>query len=215
MTPRRSPPRRGRADQLRRSPRSHPVRRGLRRSRVRHHHRAAPAGAGLRRADHLYRPRRDRGRHRQFQGGDAGGRGRGGLHERGRPGQRLAHRQRVLQDRGGTAVRLRRCDARGIQGDRRCRAGPAARRSGDRRELGHDQSRADGGGLPEVLDAAGRGAQPRDPRAAAGPHPVPSVLGKLARSAHDRHPDARHRRGHAGDQRAGVFVRGRQCPPRA
>ena len=46
-----------------------------------------------------------------------------------------------------------------------------------------------------------------------GPHPVPPVLGKLARPAHHRHPDARHRRGHAGDQCAGVFVRGRQCPP--
>ena len=49
----------------------------------------------------------------------------------------------------------------------------------------------------------------------AGPHPVPPVLGKLARPAHDRHPDAGHRRGHAGDQRGGVFVRGRQCAARA
>ena len=32
------------------------VRHGLRRSRVRHHHWAAAAGAGLRCADHLYRP---------------------------------------------------------------------------------------------------------------------------------------------------------------
>ena len=209
------PPRRGRADELRRPPGSQPVRRRLRRSRVRHHHRAARAGAGLRRADHLYRPRCDRGRHRQFQGGDAGGRGRGGFHDLGRPGQRLAHRQRVLQDRGGTAVRLRRCDARGIPGDRRGGAGSAARRSGDRRELGHGQPGADGGRLPAVLDGARRGAQPRDPRAAAGPHPVPPVLGKLARSAHDGHPDAGHRRGHAGDQRPCVFVRGRQCAPRA
>ena len=35
------PPRRGRADQLRRPPGSQPIRRRLRRSRVRHHHRAA------------------------------------------------------------------------------------------------------------------------------------------------------------------------------
>ena len=42
---------------------------------------------------------------------------------------------------------------------------PAARRSGHRRELGHDQSRAHGRGLPEVHDGPGDGAQSRDPRA--------------------------------------------------
>ena len=46
-------------------------------------------------------------------------------------------------------------------------------------------------------------------------HPLSSVLGQLARAAHDRHPDARHRRGHAEGQLPGLFVRGRQCPPRA
>ena len=34
-------------------------------------------------------------------------------------------------------------------------------------------------------------------RAAAGPHPLSSVLGQLARAARDRYPDARHRRGDA------------------
>ena len=53
----------------------------------------------------------------------------------------------------------------------------------------------------QVRDGSRRGAEPCDPRSAAGPHPVSPVLGKLARAAHDRHPDARHRRGHAGDQR--------------
>ncbi len=75
--------------------------------------------------------------------------------------------------------------------------------------------RTDGGGIQEVLDGPRRGTQPRDQGTARGPHPVPPVLGKLARPAHDRHPDAGHRRGHAGDQRGGVFVRGRQCAARA
>ncbi len=47
--------------------------------------------------------------------------------------------QRVLRDRRGAALRLRRRDARGVQGDRRRRADPAARRPGDRRELGPDR----------------------------------------------------------------------------
>ena len=37
---------------------------------------------------------------------------------------------------------------------------------------------------------------------------TPPVLGKLARSAHPRTSDAGHRRSHAGDQRACVFVPG-------
>ena len=98
--------------------------------------------AGLRRPDHLHRPRCDQARHRQLQGGARGQRRRGRLHDLDRARQRLAHRQRLLQDRRRVHVRLRRRDARGIQGDRRCRADPAARRSGDRRELGHDQSGA-------------------------------------------------------------------------
>ena len=69
----------------------------------------------------------------------------------------------------------------------------------DRRELGPDQPRADRRGLPALHDAAHRGAQPRDPRAAGGPHPLPPLLGQLARPARHRHPDARHRRRHAGE----------------
>jgi len=42
-----------------------------------------------------------------------------------------------------------------------------------------------------------------------------TVLGQLARPAYDRHSDARHRPCDAGDQCAGLLVRGRQCPPRA
>ena len=138
-----------------------------------------------------------------------------GLYDRCRPGQRRADRQFILQDGGGTALRLRRCDARGIQGDPRRRPRPPARRSGDRRELGHDQSGADRRGVQEILDGPGRGAQPRDPRPASGPHPLPFVLGQLAWAACNRHRDARHRRCHAGGQRPCLFVRGRQCPPRA
>ena len=56
-------------------------------------------------------------------------------------------------------------------------------------------------GVPAVHHAARRGAQPRAPRPAAGPHPLPPLLGQLARPAHHRHPAARHRRPHARGQR--------------
>ena len=85
------------------------------------------------------RARRRCARHRQPQGGARGGGHRGGLHELGRAGELRALPQRVLRDRRGAAVRLRRRDARGVQGDHRRRADPAARRPGDRRELGPDQ----------------------------------------------------------------------------
>ena len=155
-----------RADELWRSPRPHALRRSLWRSRVRHYDRPEAARADLCRSDPLCRARRDPERHRQFQGGVAGRRRRRRLYDRSRPGQRRADRQFILQDGGGTPLRLRRCDARGVQGDPRRRPHPPARRSGDRGELGHDQSRADGRGVQEVLDGPGRGAQPRDPRPA-------------------------------------------------
>ncbi len=104
---------------------------------------AAPVDrAGLRRPADLHRPRRDQGRHRQLQGGAGGGRGRGRLYDLGRARQRLSDPQHLLQERRGVPLRLGRGDARGIQGDRRCRAGAPARRSGDRDRLGHDRSRA-------------------------------------------------------------------------
>ena len=184
----------------------HSLRRGLCRSgRSGEHRPAQGALAGLRRPDHLQRPRRNQSRHRQLQGGACGGRHRGRFHDLDRAGKRGADRQRILQDRRRVPVRLRRGDARGIQGHRRCRLDPSARRSGDRRELGHDQSGAFGGGLPEILHGAGRGAQSRDTRPAGRSHPLPFVLGQLARPAHDRHSDARHRRRHAGGQMPGLI----------
>ena len=86
-------------------------------------------------------------RHRQLQGGAAGRRSRGRLHDRDRAGQCLPHWQSLLQDRRRVHVRLRRRDARGVQGDHRRGACPAARRSVDRRELGSDQSGAQRRGL--------------------------------------------------------------------
>ena len=144
---------RDRADRLPGPARPQPVSHRLCRSRFRRvvqSRRSRHAAAGLRGQADLYRPRRDRRRHRAFQGGVAGGRRRGRLHDLDRAGQLLAHRQRVLQDRGRIHLRLRRRDARGVQGDHRCRAGAAARRSVDRRELGPDQSGADGGGVSQV-----------------------------------------------------------------
>ena len=101
--------RRGGADQLRRPSRPAALRRGLCRSGIRHHDGTARQDvADLHRPAHLHRPRRDRARHRQLQGGPRRVRHCGGLHDLGRAGQRLAHQQRVLQDRGGVHVRLRR-----------------------------------------------------------------------------------------------------------
>ena len=93
----------------------------------------------------------------------AAGIGTEGLDELGRAGELRAHAQRVLQDRGGAALRLRRRDARGIQGHRRCRADRAARRPGDRRELGPAEGRAEHRGLSALHQDADRRAQPRDP----------------------------------------------------
>ena len=156
-------------------------------------------------------------RHRQPQGGAGGGRRGGGFHERSvAPGELRAVRQRVLRRRRGAAVRVRGGDARGVQGDHRRRPHPAARRSGHRRELGPDQPRALASEdyqrftmlRVEALNHAIRGL----PR---GPHPLPPLLGQLARPAHHRHPDARHRRRHARDQRRRLLLRGGQRPPRA
>ena len=113
----------------------------------------------------------------------------GGVHERRGPGQLRAVRQRVLRGRPGAHVRVRGCAARGVPGDHRGGPHPAARRSGDRRELGPDQPRAVRRGLPALHDAARRGAQPRDPGAAGGPDPLPPLLGQLARPA--RRPTSR------------------------
>ena len=101
--------RRGGADQLRRPSRPAALRGRLCRSGIRHHHGTARQDvADLHRPAHLHRPRRDRARHRQLQGGPRRVRHRGRLHDLDRAGQRLAHQQRVLQDRGRVHVRLRR-----------------------------------------------------------------------------------------------------------
>ncbi len=71
------------------------------------------------------------------------------------------------------------------------------------------------GGVPEVLDDPGGGAQPRAARAARRSDPLPPLLGQLARPARHRHPDARHRGRDAGGELPGLLLRGRQRPPRA
>ena len=57
-----------------------------------------------------------------FKAGAEGRRRRGRVHDLDRAGQRLADRQRVLQDRGGVHLRVRRGDARGVQSHHRRRA---------------------------------------------------------------------------------------------
>ena len=70
-------------------------------------------------------------------------------------------------------------------------------------------------GLQEIYDGPRRGVEPCAARPAAGAHSLPSLLGELARPAHHGHRDARHRRGDARRQRRSLFVRSRQCSPRA
>ena len=60
--------------------------------------------------------------------------------------------------------------------------GPAARRPGDRGELGPDQPGAEHRGLPAVHPQADRGAELRHPGPAGRADPVPPVLGQLARA---------------------------------
>ena len=50
---------------------------------------------------------------------------------------------------------------------------------------------------------------------ARGPHPLPPVLGQLARPPHGRHPDGGDRRDDARRQREVLLVRGGQRAPRA
>ena len=150
-----------------------------------------------------------------FKAALAGRRRRGGIHDLGRPGQRLADRQRLLQERRGIPVRLRRGDARGIQGDRRCRADPAARRSGDRRELGHGQPGADGRGIQEVHDGPGRGAEPCDPGPARRTGSASTCAGAAGTGRTSPTSRCATSSMSCWRSRPGLFIRGRQCPPRA
>ena len=62
-----------------------------------HYNRTAPCHrSGVRRPTDLYGPRRDRGGHRQFQGGADLGLRRGGLHDLDRSGEHHADRQHFL-----------------------------------------------------------------------------------------------------------------------
>jgi 5-methyltetrahydropteroyltriglutamate--homocysteine methyltransferase len=64
-------------------------------------------------------------------------------------------------ERRGVCVRGRRCAARGIQGDHRCRPDPAGRRCVPRAHLRGDGAAEDAEGLSQMGGAAHRGAQLR------------------------------------------------------
>ena len=155
-------------------------------------------------------------RHRQLQSGAAGQRSGGRLHDRDRAGSasRIANRYYKTEEEFMFACAERL--ARGIQGDHRRGAcilqldDPSIAENWD--QINPEPQRR---GVQEIHHAAGRGAEPRDQGPAAGSHPLPSLLGQLARPAHHRHSDARHRRRDAGDQCGGLFIRSRQCAPRA
>ena len=111
------------------------------------HDRPQPAGQ---RPDQVHGTGGDQARYREPQGRPQGRGRQGRLDELDRAGELRAHAERVLQDRRGAVVRLRRRDARGVQGDHRRRTERAARRSGDRRELGSAEGRAERRGLPAL-----------------------------------------------------------------
>ena len=60
-------------------------------------------------------------------------------------------------------------------------------------------------GVPEVLHDARGGVEPRHPRPARGPHPVPPLLGELARAPHHRRADARDRERDARREVPGAY----------
>ncbi len=173
---------------------------------------AGAAGGG--RADHL--PARGApARHREPQGG-AGRRRRGrGLHAGRGAGQRRGRlRQRALRHPGGAALCADRRAARGVPGDPRRRLRSADRRrvdpcAVDTRAGAHD------GRVPALRRHAHRGAQPRARGPARRAHPLPPVLGQLARPARQRRAARRHRRPDALGQRRDLPDRGGQRPPRA
>ena len=87
---------------------------------------------------------------------------------------------------------------------------PAIAESWDQANVGAERR-----GLQALHDDPHRRAQPRDPRAARRAHPLPPLLGQLARPALHRPPDGRPRGPDARGQRRRVLLRGRQRPPRA
>src|SRR4029077_17948127 len=83
------------------------------------------------------------------------------------------------------------------------------------RHLGRDQSGAAAQGIQEIRRGAHGGAQSRAARVAGRPHPLPYLLGQLARPAHHRYSAQGHRRPGAQRQCRRLFGGSRQCPPRA
>ncbi len=104
--------------------------------------RLAAAPHGLHRARHLQGPRAAPARHRQSQGGDEDGGRERGIHAFDLAVERRGvAAQRLLQEAGGLHRRDRRRDARGIQGDRRCRPAAADRRPPARLTLSSEPER--------------------------------------------------------------------------
>ena len=122
--------------------------------------------------------------------------------------------ERALQERRGIRLRHRRRDARGIPGDRRCRAALADRRSrpAGRLELPAQDDRAR---VPQIRDRAGRCLEPRAPRHRARKGAAPCVLGQLPRAAPRRHPLEGHHRHHLPRRCRQLFDRGVKSVPRA
>ena len=155
-------------------------------------------------------------RHRQFQVSvGAGGRGAG------LPARRFAHerdpgpQERVLQVRRGAALRDRRCDARGIPGDRRRRPPAPARRRASGGDL---RPHGPAGELRRLPQLGGDERGGDQPLAAGNPgrtRALPRVLGKLAGSARHRRAAEGHRRPGAEGQGRHLCHRRRQSPPRA
>ena len=172
--------------------------------------------SGLHRADQVQRPGQIAGRHRQPEAGDGRSRRRGRLYDFGRAGQLRARRGPALPDRGRIRRRLRRGDARGIQGDRRRRPHAADRRSEPVRQLGHDQSGAAARRVQEVRSAC---ASRRSTMRCAACRRIASATTSAGAAGTARTPPT-FRSADIVDvaaerQRRRLFGRSRQRPPRA
>ena len=158
--------------------------------RARQHGRAAAPeshGLGMRRADHLQGAGRGRAGHRQLQVGAERRQGHRRVHAgRGADERARAVAQRLLQERRGDRRGAGRRAEGGIQGDRRRRLHPAARRcvSGARvRPAARPDERARGAQVCRALRRPDELCAHRNPR---GQGPLSRLLGQLERAAHHR-----------------------------
>ena len=172
----------------------------------------------LYRARQLYRARRREARCREPQGGGASRRRERSVHDFHRRRQRrdvLPRAGRLLQTPG--SIPRCYCESHGarVSSDCRRRIRSAARRPRASGHLGHARSATERRGVQALCNGACRSAEPGVAGHPGGSRPLPHLLGKLARTPHDRYPVTRHRGRHAQGQGSGLFRRSGQRASRA